>query len=76
LGRFTAASSVAESIFIDRGNIPDEPIGGSQPIQVEGCEVCVIIEKVSCGSAECPITTAPCEEGRDRTGIMPPGWIQ
>ncbi len=75
LGRFTAAASVKESIFIERGNIPDESIEGSQPIQLEGCEVCVM-DGVACGTSECPIFTVPCEERRDRTGIMPPGWIE
>lgn len=75
LGRFTAAASITDRIFITRENIPEASIEKSHSLQLEGCEVCEKDDE--CFSGECtPITTVPCEERSDRTAIMPQGWVE
>jgi len=64
-GRFTAAATSTSSVFIDRTNIPENPIEAYEPINVE-----------EFGEGPPPsTTTAPCTEGRHRTAIEPTGWI-
>lgn len=66
LGRFTAAASSVETIFIDRSEIVERQLeeiilGNSEPY----------------GEVPDPQTvTAPCNETRFRTGITPQGWIE
>ncbi len=65
-GRFTAAATSTKSIFIDRSEIEENPIEVRGPTyyEEEGAPV------------PQPLTgAAPCAEGRYRTGIRPPGWI-
>ena len=65
-GRFTAAATSTSSVFIDRTNIPENPIEAYEPINVE-----------EFNEGPPPLTTtAPCSEGRNRTSIEPPGWIE
>lgn len=74
LGRFTTAASASEHIFINRMDISERPIEWFEsPIIYEGCEVCVDVE---CRTDACPLLYVPCEERRDRTAIMPQGWIE
>ncbi|MBT8185443.1 MAG: DUF4249 domain-containing protein, partial [Eudoraea sp.] len=64
-GRFTAAATSTSSVFIDRTDIPENPIEAYEPINVE-----------EYGEGPPPLTTtAPCSEGRNRTSIEPTGWI-
>lgn len=66
-GRFTAAATSIASIFINRSSISEKPLEnrGSTRYETEG------------SPAPAPQTgTAPCEEGKYRTRIMPPEWVE
>lgn len=65
LGRFTATSTSTASIFIDRSDIIKGEIEPEASFSFEG--------PPAIGS---PFTSAPCLEGRFRTGIEPEGWIE
>lgn len=73
LGRFTAASTSNESIFIDRTEISENIIGREVFRRLEGCEVCP--PDTTCGFGCTPVLKAPCEETRFSTSIEPEGWI-
>lgn len=65
LGRFTAASTQTQSVYIERIFV-DEP-------QLEEF-VISIYEEFMGGTPEPFQTSAPCKEGPFRTGIEPEGW--
>lgn len=72
-GRFTTVAATAAYLFVDRSNIPEDPIESQLRMIREECEVCPPDEvcPVECS----PVTTAPCSETRFRTSMMPAGWI-
>lgn len=74
LGRFTAASSVIQTIFINRESISESVIEPSRPFKSECNIFCGI---VICSSPEgCEFESImPCSESRFRTSIKPEGWI-
>jgi len=63
LGRFTAAATSTQSIFINRSSVLEEPLDVEIMPMVEGSE-----------APPYQVTTSPCEEGRYVTQIRPPGW--
>ena len=73
LGRFTVAALATERIFINRQDIQEAPIIEPHPTVLEDCQICL---DVGCDTGECPVNYVPCEERRDRTAIMPQGWIE
>lgn len=75
LGRFTAASSVTRTIFINRESISEPVIEPSRAFKSE-CEIFCGIEL--CNSPEgCAFESiVPCSESRFRTSIKPEGWIE
>ncbi|TGV00961.1 DUF4249 domain-containing protein [Flavivirga rizhaonensis] len=79
LGRFTAASAVVKSVFIDRSQIEDTPVLRDRgSVFYERCrDICLPSEcELVPPPDRCnPITSVSCEESRFRTGIRPEGWI-
>ncbi len=78
LGRFTAASAVIESVFIERSQIEERSLEITT-IAPETCrDVC---PGSSCSIVipippECmPVLEVPCEESRFRTQIRPEDWV-
>ncbi|MEO0573324.1 MAG: DUF4249 domain-containing protein [Bacteroidota bacterium] len=67
LGRFTIGSASTASIFIDRTAIDEEPLEQLR-INTESGDLFF-------GNGLKVISTAPCGEGRFRTGIRPPDWV-
>ena len=67
LGRFTIGLASTASIFIDRTAIEDEPLEQAS-INTESSELFF-------GNGLLVRSTAPCSEGRFRTGTQPSGWI-
>ncbi|MEM8926801.1 MAG: DUF4249 domain-containing protein [Bacteroidota bacterium] len=67
LGRFTIGLASTASIFIDRTAIEDEPLE-QERINTESSELFF-------GNGLLVRSTAPCREGRFRTGTPPSGWI-
>ncbi|WP_276389484.1 DUF4249 domain-containing protein [Eudoraea chungangensis] len=65
LGRFTAASTRTQSVFIERLFIDEPPLEEFVP---------GIYEEFGGGTPEPFQTMAPCEEGTFRTGIEPADW--
>lgn len=66
LGRFTAAASTVETVFIDRSGISDQQL-----------ERVILGNYEPYGEVPDPQTvTAPCNETRFTTGITPQGWIE
>jgi hypothetical protein len=66
-GRFTAAATSVESIFIDRTFIAEQPLETRDPINLE--------PTLNSPLPPPPTTTAPCSETRFRTAIRPDKWI-
>ncbi|AUP78943.1 DUF4249 domain-containing protein [Flavivirga eckloniae] len=76
LGRFTAASAVIKSIFIDRSQIIDKAVEPRVLAQPEVCEdICTFSECFPIQSDCIPITSMSCDESRYRTSIRPEGWV-
>jgi len=78
LGRFTAASATAKTIFIERGEITENQLD-QRPIRLaEECgEVCPAQDCMPGSSGPCKeVRGAPCKESRFRTSITPKGWIE
>ncbi len=79
LGRFTAASFSEATIFVDRTDIRENALERRGFIQVEACfEVC---PPEGCPPSPrpgtcVPVTNITCEEGRFRTAVAPPGWVE
>lgn len=67
LGRFTIGTASTASIFIDRTAIEEEPLEQVR-INTESSDLFF-------GNGLLVRSTAPCGEGRFRTGIRPSGWI-
>lgn len=75
LGRFTAAAAAIERIFIYREDVEGVALESSHPLNVEQCvEVCPVDHCIEGGPCKRSIS-APCVEGRFRTGIRPEGWV-
>ncbi len=66
-GRFTAAATSVESLFIDRTFIAEPPLETQDPIILE--------PTLNSPLPPPPTTTAPCSETRFRTAIRPDKWI-
>ncbi len=67
LGRFTAASTVTSSIFIDnRSDITERQLEAPPPIPMP--------EDFPEFIGQITVSSAPCIEGRFRTSIRPDGW--
>lgn len=66
LGRFTAASTIIEQVFINRIFVKEEPLETLLPGQYEGEEEPV---------PRPVVVFVPCNETRFRTGQRPSGWI-
>lgn len=75
LGRFTAASSSSQTLFINRSTIAESTIEHSGNFNSECNLVCGPTECINNSSSCTYITTAPCSETHYRTGIKPTGWI-
>lgn len=75
LGRFTTASSVTQTIFINRESISESVVEPSKSFKSE-CEIFCGIEV--CNSPEgCAFESiVSCSESRFRTSIKPEGWIE
>jgi len=69
LGRFTASSATTKSIMVDRTTVEESPIDNQIRILMENdFNIPILLLP--------PINTAPCEEGKYRTSILPEGWIE
>ncbi len=78
LGRFTAASAVTKSIFIDRSQIKEKPFEPLKLVDPEKCDdICSLSDCSSMTPVpECiPVRRVPCEESRFRTQIRPKAWV-
>ncbi len=80
LGRFTAASAVVKSIFINRSRIAEDPVERIISVDNEKCtDICTAADCMPFNEPlppECvPVISTSCDESRFRTGIRPEGWI-
>ena len=67
-GRFTAAATSTQSLFIERTSIDEEAMEKRGPIVFE--------PQISCPYPPPCTTFAPCTESKFRTSIPPNGWIE
>ncbi len=77
LGRFTAAASSTRSIFIERSEITEEPVGTFRPRISEACDF--VCDPIKCQPAymgpPCMLVTETvCAEEKFKTGIPPESW--
>jgi hypothetical protein len=66
-GRFTAAATASQAVFIDRRAIQEQPLERQETPNFEG-----FFDPVPAPET----ITAPCSETKFRTSIMPDGWIR
>ncbi len=76
LGRFTVASTTMRSIFIERSNIPENPIDPESLAQLECCGLGCIPLPLVPGVGCIAVNFTTCEETRFRTSNMPEGWVE